>query len=158
MPLRFPRPVPAVSAHTWLARQPVHRVIRPLSPPVTAYTQTRATDLGNNVAQLVIPASGTVTLQVGPQGVGTTWTLTMAAISTTVGAADTSTCIVYAGTLGVPSVQGAQSYAGGGDTAGFNSVSLYPGQYVIAVWSGGTPGSVATLVAYGSQDALVIPS
>ena len=155
----FPRPVRALAAHTWLAAQPVHRIARPASPSVTSFSQILTTliDPSRSAASGVMPASGKLTLQIGPQGIGTRWYPAQATVSTTLGAVDTSTVSVYAGTLGVPNIQAAQSYAGGGDSAGFNSIVICPGQYIIAMWTGGTAGTTATIVVNGTQSSLVQP-
>jgi hypothetical protein len=153
---RLSRPSPGlvIPAQSRAASRGLHKLARPYVIPIQAYTRLDRSAL-QEPGSAVISAAGTATIQLGPAGLGARWYPVMAAVGTTVGAADTSTVSVYAGTLGVASAQAAQSYNGGGDTAGFNAVELYPGLYVIAVWAGGTPGSVATLTVYGDQVALV---
>jgi hypothetical protein len=104
----------------------------------------------------VISGAGAARIQIGPQGLGTLWRATMAVVSTTTGAADTSTASIFIGASGAATEQGGQSYAGGGDTAGLNDALLYPGLYVIAVWAGAVSGATATMVVFGRQRALII--
>jgi hypothetical protein len=102
----------------------------------------------------VIPAGGSITLQVGPAGVGTVWYPSSVNISTSLGAADNATCAVYLGFVALQNLQGGQSYAGGGDTVSLAVPNLSAGQLIIAVWTGGTPGSQAAVNVLGTMDAL----
>lgn len=110
--------------------------------------------LTNGQATGTIPAGGSVTLQIGPAGVGTVWYPSSVNISTSLGAADNSTCAVYIGFIAAQNLQGGQSYAGGGDTVSLSVPDLSAGQLIIAVWSGGTPGSIAAINVLGTMDAL----
>jgi hypothetical protein len=101
-----------------------------------------------------IGASGTITLQIGPAGIGTIWYPSSVNISTSLGAADNSTCSVYLGFIAAQNLQGGQSYAGGGDTVSLAVPSLSAGALIIAVWSGGTSGSIAAINVLGTMDAL----
>lgn len=147
----------AIPAGTWRASKfqfAKHR--RPHTVPIEAYTHFEWGPLTNAQNSAVIPASGTVTVQVGPSGLGTVWQVSQAAILTTTGALDTSTATLYAGQLGLATVVAAQSYAGGGDSGGLNDAILWPGQYVISTWTGGTAGATATLVVYGKERSLTV--
>lgn len=152
---RHPPPVPAIPAGSTYGRRGFRKMARPQVIPQQRYTRQLRVPIDNGSNSGVVSAAGTVTVQVGPSGLGTRWYPTMAAISTTTGTADASTAIVYIGTLGFGSAQAAQSYTGGGDTIGLNDADLYPGLYVIAIWSGAVPGDTATLVVYGDQLVLV---
>lgn len=99
--------------------------------------------------------AATASIQVGPQGLGTVWYPQSAAIATSVGANDNSTVQLYYGPLSLLSLVSGTSYAGGGDMVGLPVPPLSPGYFIVAVWSGGTPGSLATLAVYGTQTALV---
>ena len=150
-----PSPVPAIPAGTSRAAGGSWRKLhRPMTVPIELYRTLDRSPLNDAVTALV-PASGALTLQLGPSGLGSRWYPSMAVVSTTTGVACTSVVSVYAGTLGVASAQAAQSYSGGGDTASLSGVELYPGLYVVAVWSGAQPGASATLIVYGEQIALV---
>jgi hypothetical protein len=107
-----------------------------------------------NSRQVTLSASGAGQVQIGPEGLGCRWYPTMVGVSTTVGVNDVATATAYTGPLSAATYQGAASQSGGGDTIGLNNVELYPGQYVIVAWSGGTAGSVATAVVYGVMTAL----
>jgi hypothetical protein len=94
------------------------------------------------------------TISVGPHGLGTTWYPVQCTISSSVGAADTSTCAVYLGSQVQQNLQGGQSYAGGGDVVALSVVSMTPGDLLIAVWTGGTPGSQVAVNVQGTQNVL----
>src|SRR5262249_15621091 len=74
------------------------RARAPTRPAMEDYTgiQTRV-PLNDGQAQAVVPASGTVTVRVGPAGLGTVWYPAAVTISTTTGVNDTSVANVYAG-------------------------------------------------------------
>jgi hypothetical protein len=98
---------------------------------------------------------GLATITVGPQGLGNVWYPAQATIFTTSGITDTSTCNLYLGPAGVPVTLVATFYPGGQGTAGLAIPSMAPGQYLIAVWTGGNPGDVASLNVIGTMDALM---
>ena len=134
---------------------------RPASTDPRDYTGGQSLPITGGYAAKVVPASGTVTIYAGPQGLGTVWYPQAAAISTTTGANDVSTCALYLsplenGTVLAPSTQiGGQSYAGGGDTIGLAVPPLWPGLFIVAQWTGATVGDLAALQIYGQQRALV---
>jgi hypothetical protein len=99
-------------------------------------------------------AGGQAVVQVSPQGLGTVWYPAQATISTTSGAADTSTCAVYLGPQNIPTNLVGFSYSGGGDTVSLAVPALSPGQILTAVWSGGHAGDIATMNVVGTMDAL----
>jgi hypothetical protein len=122
-------------------------------PPVGQYRQQVRTALTNGTGQATV-AAGTATIRLGPQGLGTIWYPQAAAIATTSGAVDASTCTIYLGAQAVlPQIVG-QSYAGGGDSIGLTSPPLTPGQFLIAVWVSAHNTDQATLVIYGDQVVL----
>jgi hypothetical protein len=130
------------------------------STPQGSYTGSQQTVITGGYAAAVVPASGSVTVRVGPMGVGTIWYPQAAAISTTTGAADASTCALYLTPLEngaqVPATQiGGQSYAGGGDTIGLAVPPMWAGYFIVAVWTGATSGDLASLAVYGTQQVLV---
>ena len=123
--------------------------------PMQQFTRPiQGVPLTNGQVTGIIGAAGTVTLQIGPAGVGTVWYPSSVNISTSLGAADNSTCSVYIGFIAAQNLQGGQSYAGGGDTVSLSVPDLSAGQLIIAVWSGGTPGSIAAVNVLGTMDAL----
>jgi hypothetical protein len=104
-------------------------------------------------AQGLVPASGLLTLLVGPQGLGTVWYPAQATISTTTGALDTSTALVYLGSGSVPSQLVATVYSGNG-TAALAIPDMQPGDSLIVAWSGANPGDTAGVNIIGTMDAL----
>jgi hypothetical protein len=129
-------------------------LLRIRSVPVQAFTRKlTGVPLTGGQAQTIVAANGTATVSVGPQGLGNVWYPAQANISTSTGAADNSTCSVYLGAIAAGNLQGGQSYAGGGDTVGLAVPSMSPGQLLIAVWSGGVPGALATVNIIGTMDS-----
>lgn len=123
--------------------------------PMQSFTrQIQGVPLTGGQVTGTVPAGGVITLQVGPAGVGTVWYPTSVNISTSLGAADNSTCAVYLGFIAAQNLQGGQSYAGGGDTVSLSTPDLSAGQLIIAVWTGATPGSIAAVNVLGTMDAL----
>lgn len=130
------------------------------STPQGAYTGHQQTLITGGYSAATVTAAGAAVVKVGPQGVGTVWYPQAAAISTTTGANDASTCALYLsplenGATVVPSTQiGGQSYAGGGDSIGLAVPPMWPGYFIVAVWAGAVPGDLASLAVYGTQDVL----
>jgi hypothetical protein len=123
-------------------------------PGMETYLSTMRTNLTDNQRQTTIGAGGAATIQLGPQGQGTRWYLTQANVWTTTGALDSSTVALYLGAQVQGNLLGGQSFSGGGDTIGLNVRPLVPGDLIIAVWAGGHPGDIASLILYGDQDVL----
>ena len=128
-------------------------VPRPGTVPMGDYRRQVRTPIAGGYGSVIV-AGGTATVKVGPMGVGTVWYPQAAAIATTTGANDTSTCALYVGPLGLQTQLGGQSYAGGGDSIGLAVPPLWNGYFLWAVWSGATNGDLATLTVYGEQDSL----
>jgi hypothetical protein len=143
-------------AGTWAAAgDNIGKYVTPAPTPQQAFTRQVQAPIGlDGQIMGVIGASGGVTLRVGPAGVGSKWALDQAGISTSTGQADASTCAVYAGPQAIESFFVAQSYAGGGSSVGLPGLSLSPGEFVWAVWSGGVNGANATLKVTGVKTAL----
>lgn len=122
--------------------------------PIGQYTgRITGVPLTGGQAQAAVPASGSLTLSVGPQGLGTTWYPASVVISTTTGALDTSTALVYLGAQGVPiALQG--TVVGGNGTVALAIPSMTPGQVIIVSWSGAHTGDIAALNVTGTMDAL----
>lgn len=123
--------------------------------PPSAYALSITTPITGGYGAAVIPASGVVSVQVGPQGLGTVWYPQSAAIATTTGAADASTCTIYIGPLGLQTQIGGQSYSGGASSVGLPVPAMWPGYFVVATWTGAKAGDLATLTVYGTQTALI---
>jgi hypothetical protein len=150
-----PRVYPA-SAGTWRAAPGgLQKMRAPAVVPIEQFTRRISAPIGiDGQASGVVSAAGTVSLQAGPQGIGARWALDQAGIATSVGAVDTATCAVYAGPQASAPYLVAQSYAAGCDAIGLAGYTLQPGEFVFAVWSGGTPGSLAQLKVAGTKTVL----
>src|SRR5215469_9035195 len=136
------------------ATKPVVPVRRPQSHPVFQYTQPVQTNIANGYGTALVGASSAATVTVGPQGLGTVWYPQSAAIATTTGPNDASTCQLYIGPIGLLQLISGTSYAGGGDSIGLSVPPVTPGYFIVAVWAGAKPGDIASLAVYGSQTAL----
>lgn len=143
-----------INAQQTRALKPVRPVRRPHSVPIQDYTGRRRTPIPNGYGTGTISASGAATVTVGPQGLGTVWYPQNAAIMTTTGANDASTCQLYVGPLSALQLINGTSYAGGGDSIGLGVPPLTPGYFIVAVWAGGHTGDTASLAVYGAQDTL----
>ncbi len=146
-------------AGTWAAAGNSHaKYVAPAPVPQQAFTRRVQAPIGlDGQVSGVIGAGGTVTLRAGPMGVGTSWELDQASLSTSTGATDASTVAVYTGPQAIASFFVAQSYAGGGSSVGLPGLALLPGEFVYAVWTGGTPNALATLKVTGQKNALATP-
>jgi hypothetical protein len=127
--------------------------------PMTAVPISRYTGVASGVpltggqASAVVPGSGTLTLSIGPQGLGTVWYPTQMTISTTTGLLDSSTASVYAGSGQVPNQLIAQVFSGNGLVAQVPTL-IMPGQTMIVTWTGAHAGDTAAINIVGTMDAL----
>jgi hypothetical protein len=147
--------VPAVPAGTWRAAANRFFKLRVNPPvPISAYTQLiQGVPLSGGQASGQVPASGALTLSVGPQGLGTTWYPAQVTLSTSAGPLDTSNAVVYLGNGGVPVTSVGQQFSGNGVLA-LAVPPMQPGDLIIVSWTGAHPGDVAALNIIGTQDAL----
>lgn len=129
--------------------------MQPITPvPVTRYTgRVTGIQLTGGQVQGTVPVSGTLTLQVGPQGLGTVWYPVQVTISTSTGALDVSTALVYLGPLVTPATLVGTVYSGNG-TVALAIPSMSPGQTLIIAWTGAKNGDTAAANVIGSMDAL----
>lgn len=122
--------------------------------PVTRYTKTiSGVPISGGQVQGTVPASGTISLSVGPQGLGTVWYPAQVTLSTSKGTLDTSTALVYLGAAGTPITLVATVFSGNG-TAALAIPDMSPGQYIIVEWTGATPGNTVAANIIGTQQAL----
>lgn len=149
------RVIPAVPAGSWAAAG--YRFFkRTLNQPVPIGAYTRrisGVPLTGGQSAGLIPAGGAVTLTVGPQGLGTLWYPAQAVISTTTGALDTSTALVYLGAGGVPTMLIGTVYSGNG-TVAIAVPPMQPGDFIIVSWTGGHAADIASVNVIGTMDAL----
>jgi len=137
-----------------LTRAPQVRPITRL--PMQLYRQKiTGAPLTGGQAQGKISAAGAATLSVGPSGAGNVWYPASITILTTSGVNDFSTCSVYLGPAGVPVTLQATLFPGGTGTASLAIPSMTPGQYIIAVWSGGNSGDVCSINITGTMDSVM---
>ncbi len=129
--------------------QPIRRTtILAYQQPITSVPLT------GGQGQAVIPGSGTVTVAVGPQGLGNIWYPVSVTISTTSGPLDTSTCKVYLGAQGIPITLQGTLFPGGVGTVALAIPSMAAGQQIIATWTGAKPGDLAAINIVGQMTAL----
>lgn len=133
---------------------PSVRPIRRL--PMQLYRQpVTSVPLTGGQAQGKISAAGAATLSVGPAGAGNVWYPASVTILTTSGVNDFSTCNIYLGPAGVPITLQATIFPGGTGTASLAIPSMTPGQYIIAVWSGGKSGDTCSINVTGTMDSVM---
>jgi hypothetical protein len=153
-PRRFPR-LTSLQAGGW--GLPGTGIRRPKSAPLEAFTGSLTQQIrpGEGTATGTVPASGTLTLLLGPDGLAT-WYVTYVAISTTTGALDASTANVTTGpAVATGIVAAGTAYSGGGDSVGLGGAALACGEYVIVTWTGAHPGDQAMMRVYGNSQVLV---
>lgn len=128
-------------------------------PPMEHFIGVQArVPLNDGQGQAIVPASGTVTVRIGPQGLGTVWYPAAVTISTTTGVNDPSVCNVYAGpaSLQTPTTLLGTIPSGGAGVLAAAVPPLPVGWFLAAVWTGATPGDVAAVNVTGSKDARVM--
>jgi hypothetical protein len=147
--------IPAVPAGTWAAAGNRFTKLRRNEPvPVGAYTgKITGVPLTGGQASAQVPASKTVTLSAGPQGLGTIWYPAQVTISTTTGPLDTSVAQIWLGEGGVPTSLMATVYSGNG-TAALAIPSMQAGDLIIVTWTGAILGDTAAFNVTGLMDAL----
>jgi len=168
--VRFPRSWGKIPVHPQAARGGNGLSYRPgwrgtgqqpvTATPVTRYTgRISSVPLTGGQAQGLIPSGGALTLAVGPQGLGTVWYPAQVTISTSTGALDTSTALVYAGpsTILTPATLVGTVYSGNG-TVALALPDMTPGQVVTVAWTGAHQGDQAGVNVIGTMDALTTSS
>ena len=125
--------------------------------PIGAYTRViSGVPLTGGQVQATVPASGNLTLQCGPQGLGSVWYPTQVNASTTSGlttAGDNSTCNIYLGPAVNPTTLVGTVFGGNG-VAALSIPAMSPGQFLVMQWSGANPGDQAAANIIGTMDAL----
>jgi hypothetical protein len=116
-------------------------------------TNTNNATSGAVYSAAILAQGGTLTLTAGPQGLGTIWYPAQVTLSTTTGALDTSTALVYLGSQGVPIALVGTVFTGNG-TVALAIPDMSPGQVLIVTWTNGHPGDTAAFNIVGTMDAL----
>jgi hypothetical protein len=155
-PVRLPRGYNQ-RAGGWLAA-PRTGIFRASPVPVERYLHPVTTDIGPDGvgAPAVFTAGGTASVSVGPAGLGATWSLDQAFVSTSVGPLDPAVCTLLVGPGQAPAADWnvATGLAGGGSQFGLGGLGASTGEFVTAQWTGGTPGAVARLRVTGTKTVL----
>lgn len=129
-------------------------------PRVEDYDRTVTVDLADDgIAQpVVFTAAGTAIAFTGPTGWGQDWQLDQCFVQTSIGTLDAAVASLFVGAGPIASpvatLQVAATLAGGGSQFGLGGTGLSFGEFVIAQWSGGTPGAVAYLRVSGLKTVL----
>jgi hypothetical protein len=100
-------------------------------------------------------SAGLATCQLGPAGLGNVWYPTQVTLSTTTGITtglDTSVAGLYLGPSGVATYLLGTVFGGNGIVAAALP-NIQPGIYLIAKWTGGNNGDLATMNVQGVMDA-----
>jgi hypothetical protein len=101
-------------------------------------------------ASCILDGDGNGTAAAGPGLPGVSWQPSNIAVSASTNISEAQ-CYLYLGILPIPaSLQAATATGSTGDSTGF-SATVWPGQQLIAVWSGGDPGATATMAITGTQ-------
>lgn len=102
-------------------------------------------------ASVVIGASGSGTVVIGPNVVRERWAPTYATVSTSTQVLEAK-CSLYLGIGTTPgTLLGASRTGSSGDTFGFGPFELQAGQSIVAVWTGGDVGATATINIFGER-------
>lgn len=99
--------------------------------------------------------SGQASISVGPQGLGNVWYPAQVTIKTDSGVNDTSTCSIFLGAAATPITLLGTIFPGGIGTLAAAVPPLCPGQALIAQWTGGNPGDVASINVIGTMDSVM---
>lgn len=129
--------------------------------PVGLYTNLATVDIGNDgvAQQAVFNSGGQAWAFCGPYGLGQSWALDQAYLSTSEGQLDASEVALYVGPYMQPFQAVAQylsvsGLAGGSSQFGLGGIGFDTGWFVTAWWTGGTTGALAYLRVTGAKTAL----
>jgi hypothetical protein len=124
------------------------------APPELFRNTSQSLQIDNAQAQGIMGANGSLTLSLGPAGMGTIWYPASVAVATSLGTADTSTCDIYIGPANTPvAIQGI--IPSGNGVLAVAIPAMTPGLYIIAVWTGGKAGTNCYLNVTGVMTALM---
>jgi hypothetical protein len=104
----------------------------------------------NTSASVVLDGNGNGTAQTGPGLPGVSWQPQTIAVQASTNNNEAE-CSVYLGIAAIASsLLGATSTGSTGDSTDCTA-TVWPGQYLIAVWTGGDPGATATMSIFGTK-------
>lgn len=104
--------------------------------------------------RVTLDGSGNGTVAIGPLTAREVWHPGQVTVSANANPVNEASCNIYAGDTAIPMNfrDGTFSGSSGDSTDALNASEIRCGHRVIAVWSGGDPGQVATLVVTGTKD------
>lgn len=114
-----------------------------------------STQLSLNTSASVVlgssgPGAGNGTASIGPNLPGVSWQPETIAVSVSTNNSEAQ-CNIYLGIAPqAASLLGATSTGSTGDSTDC-SATVWPGQSLIAVWTGGDPGAIATMSVFGTK-------
>ena len=125
--------------------------------PIGAFSgRITGVPIGGGQGQATVSAQGGATIQLGPQGLGTTWYPASVTVATTTGVLDTSSCDVYVGpgTVLLGTSLAGTIFPAGRGTLALAVPSMPVGWFLTAVLSGGKSGDTFTVNVIGFAEAL----
>jgi len=134
------------------AQQDTHEAVRvmPAAPPSPMGSGPWPMNPQSYSVSVTLNASGNGTVTLGPQIAKEHWQVASATVSVTTNVKE-SACSVFLGTTPVSSTLYGQTETGStGDTCTIGQ-DIQSGQLVIAQWTGGDVGSVATMTLTGTR-------
>jgi hypothetical protein len=101
-------------------------------------------------ASVELDGGGGGTVGIGPSLPGVSWQPATIAVSVSTNASEAQ-CNIYQGLApGAGSLLAATSTGSTGDSTDC-STTVWPGQFLIAEWTGGDPGATATMSVFGTK-------
>lgn len=116
------------------------------------YADQLRVPLNDAIGQALVTVDGDAIVELGPAGVGSRWYPSAVQVTTSTGPTDLSEVVLYKNIVGPTYIVG-QTLQGGGDTIGLTA-PMQTGDLLLAVWSGGNPGDLATCQVIGDQVVL----
>lgn len=105
-------------------------------------------------ATVTLDGAGNGTARVGPISAREVWHPAMVHVSANRAPVNEAQCLVFMGDLPIRTNyrDGTFSGSSGDSTDSFKSDIVKLGQYIIAQWTGGDPGQIATLTVTGEKE------
>lgn len=103
------------------------------------------------VAACVLDSSGNGTASTGPAGTRESWQPATAAVSVSTNVKEATARIYTGAQVFQGTFTDGTTWGSTGDSTSNFTGTVYPGQQVWAVWTGGDPGATATLVVSGTR-------
>lgn len=104
----------------------------------------------NENIQITLDGSGNGHVTIGPKNAYQVWAPSSAACNVSSNVNEPTFRLYLGSGAGGQFLGG--TYTGSNDSTGLNGISLYPGQTLYGVWSGGDAGAVATLAITGTME------